>query len=180
MSFTDEQTKRIGYLQDLANKYGDFRVAYLKKKENGEIIHSKWRNVMECWESEEGLYFLSIANNREPLTCEIFLDIDEEIPGKTREETFNTCCDYLEQKREIYIGYKSGSKGYHIHLYDKSLAILNKTERELIRENWFKKFFRLEADKLKYSDHAMLAIENCPHWKTGIKKERLRGNWEIV
>ncbi|HPE15043.1 MAG TPA: hypothetical protein PLT65_04335 [Bacilli bacterium] len=179
MGFTLEQTRRIGYLQDLANKYGDFRVAFLKKKEDGEIIHSKWRSVIQCWETEEGLYFLSIANNREPLPIEAFIDIDIEILGKTREEVFNILCDLIEKSGEKYIGYKSGSKGYHIHFYNKSWATLSKHQRELIREKLFLQYFNIEADKLKYSDHAMLAIENIPHWKTGNKKERIRGNWEL-
>lgn len=179
MNITSEQQKRIGYLQDIVNKYGDIRVAFLKRKENGEIIHSKWRSVMECWESEEGLYFLSIANNREPLCNEIFIDIDEEIEGETREQTFNRICDFIEKDELKYIGYKSGSKGYHIHIYYTNLGRMNKTEREMIRESFLKLVYK-QGDKLKYSDHAMLALENCPHWKTGINKERVRGNWQIL
>ncbi len=175
-----EELKRIGYLQRLCNKYGNFRVAYLFKKQDGEIIHTKWRNILECWESEDGLRFLSKANNREPLPNEIFIDLDTEQENETRQETFNAICDFLEEKKEKYIGYKSGSKGYHIHIYDNSIALMNKYEREKVKESIIKDSQMKNADILKYSDNAMLAIENVPHWKTGNKKERVRGNWEIL
>jgi hypothetical protein len=180
MNFSLEQQKRIGYLQKLANKYGDFRVTYLKKREDGEIERRKWRTVKECWETEEGLYFLSIVNNREPLPIELFIDLDVEVEGETREETFNQICDFLEENNDKYVGYKSGSKGYHIHLYSYELAILNKYQREKLKEKFLKKLLEKESDQLKYSDHTMLALEDVPHWKTGNKKVRVRGNWELL
>lgn len=180
MNISVDGLRRIGYLQRLCNKYGNFRVAYLKKQDDGEIIHSKWRSVLECWESEEGLWFLSKANNREPLPNEIFIDLDTEVEGQTREEVFNDVCNFLELKREKYIGYKSGSKGYHIHIYDNGFALMNKYQREQIREVILNSNEMKNADKIKYSDNAMLAIENVPHWKTGKLKERVRGNWEIL
>ena len=179
MKYTTEQKERIGYLQRLCNKYGNFRVAYLKLKDDRDVIHSKWKNVLECWESEDGIKFLSIANNREPLPNEIFIDLDQETNKETREQTFNLICDFLEKDKINYIGYKSGSKGYHIHVYYNKLALMNKQEREFVRTHFLKKIIEM-SDSIKYSDNAMLAIENVPHWKTGNKKIRVRGNWLIL
>lgn len=160
------------YLQNLCNKYGDFKVARAWRNEEGEMLWSKHRSVMEVWETEWGINWLATVNNRQILPCEVVLDFDN---NPTLNE-INKICDELEKRQEKYEAYFTGSKGYHIHIMDNTLLELPKHKRELIKELFIKS---LGADLMKKND-VMIALENAPHWKTGRKKTLIRRwpEWE--
>lgn len=163
-----------GRLQKLCNKYGDFKVAKSWKKPDGEVIWSKHRSVLECWETEWGIQWLGQVSHRQILPCEIVIDLDD----NPTEEQLNWICDKLDILGENYIAYFTGSKGYHIHIKDKHLALLSKYQREQIRLKLLHNLTN-KAD-LHKKDEVMIALEEVPHWKTGKLKTEVRrsSNWE--
>jgi len=168
MHLAEQNTNgRVGYLQYLCNKYGDFRVAIAQRDKQGNIIWSKHRSVLDCWQSEEGLAFLERVNNRTCTPCEIFLDLDQNIS----ENTLNWICDTLEDYGFSYKAYFTGSKGFHIHVMIPELTNFPRFYREKIRAFLINK---LKCDGLKKSEGHMVAVENCPHWKTGNTKTLVR------
>lgn len=166
--FTTEQRRRIGYLQRLCNKYGDFKVATSYKKIDGETYWTRHTSVLQSWESEEALFFLANANHRQILPCEIVIDLDE----NPTPEKLNKICDSLEEKHAHYKAYFTGSRGYHIHIIEPKMNqnINDKRKKEAIRE-WIIKEFGGDLHK---KCEVMVALENTPHWKTGMKKSVVR------
>jgi len=156
------------WLQQLCNKFGDFKVAK-SWKENGKICWSKHRSVMKCWESERGLNFLDVVNHRQIMPAEIVIDIDE----KPTLKRFNGLCDFLDIMKIKYYGYDTGSKGYHIHIWDKKLTTSRFSKKEL-RQTILQDIIKIKVDMQLKSGNHMVAIENMPHWKTGNKKRLLR------
>lgn len=165
-------TKQIGRLQYLCNKYGSFKVARAFIKKDGEMIWTKHREVLECWESEKGIEWLGLVNNRQILPTEIVLDFD----NQPTIEQMNWVCDKLNILNIKYLAYFTGSKGYHIHIKDKQLATMTKQEKEYVRS---KLIDSLGADMHKKSE-VMIALEDAPHWKTGKLKTKIRRSerWE--
>lgn len=163
-------TKQIGRLQTLCNKYGSFKVARAFLKKDGEMIWSKHREVLECWESEKGIEWLGLVNNRQILPCEIVFDLDY---NPTLEQV-NHICDKLDALDENYIAYFTGSKGYHIHIKDRMLALMDKHNKEKYRLKLMKACSNIGADLHKKSENVMIALEDAPHWKTGKLKTEIR------
>ena len=165
-------TKQIGRLQTLCNKYGSFKVARAFLKKDGEMVWSKHREVLECWESEKGIEWLGLVNNRQILPCEIVLDLD----NNPTIQLLNNICDKLDALEENYIAYFTGSKGYHIHMKHKSFNLMSKTQKEQYRQKFLSAF---GADMHKKNE-VMIALEDAPHWKTGKLKTEIRrsAQWE--
>lgn len=161
------QENTAGYLQTLCNKYGDFKIARAWKDSKGEMHWSKHHSVMELWESEQGINFLQTANNRQILPVEMVIDLDDH----PTLERANYICDLLEKAQAHYEAYFTGSKGYHIHIWDHDLLALSQKQREKVRALLCA---ITGADMMKKSDKVMIALENAPHWKTGNKKQLLR------
>ena len=184
---------RVGYLQALCNKYGDIKVAKAWKDANtGELVWTKHRSVLSCWESEEGLKFLETVNNRTGIDCEIRIDLDPKkiskkdcmgtvmLVDQTKQELddwFNQVCDKLEElglKR--YAGFHSGSRSYHISVIEPELVARSAQNRKELKAYIIEK---VGGDLIKVSDNTMMTLENCPNNKTGRIKEFVRGdsNW---
>jgi len=167
---------KIAYLQELCNKYGDYKVAKGWKGEDGEIRWSKHRSVLECWQSDEGIAFLGQVNNRTGLKGEVRIDIDppKDEPAELTLKRFNAMCDHLESKNIYeYQGYFSGSRGYHIHF-----VVLNLFSHPQESEKYRRFFIELaDADKCKIVDSSMLTLEFAPNNKTGNPKIPIRGDF---
>jgi len=95
--------------------------------------------------------FLSKVNNRKILKNEIVLDIEEP-------ERFEEIFKQVKKDFEFYSAYKTGSKGNHIHLWFNEK--LTPEEKKFIIQKY-------GTDEQKASERCMIALENCPHWKTG-------------
>jgi len=166
------------WLQELCNRYGDFRVAIAYKKD-GDICWSKHKTVLECWHSEEGLKFLDKVTNRGAMPAEVRIDIDpleSETPVEIKAR-FDRVCDRIEARdsKGAYSGWFSGSKGYHIHmLFPKLIQI--PYQKNLYKEALID---ICKGEALKVSDHSMLTLEWAPNNKTGNPKIPIRGefNW---
>lgn len=151
-------------LQTMCNKYGDFMVARAwRDHATGEMRWTKWRSVLECWHSDEGIRFLETANNRTVLPCEIVIDIDDP-PQDQKSQIITT---WLNKIGQTYTIYHTGSKGYHIHMIIPELLNYTRTQREVYRKTFFND---IPVDTHKTSERSMIALEGAPHWKTGNKK----------
>lgn len=167
---------KIGYLQELCNKYGDFRVAKGWVGANGDIRWTKHFTVMECWQSDEGLKFLETVNNRGGLDAEVRIDIDSE--GRTPEAVkkhFDDACDKLESMDKSYLGFHSGSKGYHIHIFFDDLVLKDQVTIRAFKSNLVS---QLGGEMLKVNNSPMLTLEWAPNNKTGKPKLPIRGTAE--
>ena len=151
---------KVGYLQDLCNNYGDFKVAKSFVNKNDEVVWSKHRSVLECWSSDYGLRFLETANHRQILIIEIILDYDFKL----------TLLSKLIIKKELlkrgydYVSFHTGSKGIHVHIFDKSLGTMSRYKREQVREGVITV---CGAELMKKSDKCMISMPYTPHWKSG-------------
>ena len=168
--------EKVGCLQFARNKYGPFKIAekfptplvYNKS----EFDWSKHVDVLTAWEKEEW-WRLERANNRQIFPCEIVLDMDP-TSNQTKSQVRNRAkriYHRLHKLRYTFTCYFSGSRGYHFHLFFPELASYTLYRRKQLREQIIKKF---KCDLQKSSDNTMIALEHCPHWKTGNKKVEVK------
>jgi hypothetical protein len=117
-----------------------------------EGAKSKWVKYLQAQSDEK---FLEKANNRTILSCEVVIDIEEK-------EKFSEISEKIKQDFKFYSIYETGSRGFHIHLFfDDELT--SEEKRGIIE--------KYGGDIQKASNRCMIALENCPHYKTGkIKK----------
>lgn len=152
------------YLLRLCNKYGDFKVAHGDQRDKDKPKWTKHQNVLQLWESEKGMDFLTKVNCRQILPCEIVLDMDNDFSDNKLKEI----CDGIEKYGFPYKAYFTGSKGFHIHIFDDDLAKYSEQSRQKIRHFLISKF---GCDTMKASEKTMIALEDVPHFNTGnIKK----------
>jgi len=133
---------------DFDKQRGNLELAYLQQ----EGPKSKWVKYLDAQADEK---FLEVANNRTILPNEIVIDIEEP-------EQFQGILDRIKSNFEFFSAYSTGSRGYHIHIFfDEPIDKENKKE---IIEIY-------SGDKQKATERTMIALENCPHWKTGKNKD---------
>jgi len=161
--------EKVQWLQDVCNKYTDFKIAYNYKRFDGSIGWSKHKTVMDCWEND--LKFLFKATHRQILPYEIILDLDDIDSIKK----VDRICDYLEHCGESFYCFSTGGKGYHIHIIEKKLLNFSQNYRRKIREVFFNKF-DIEFDNVKVNDTLLISLEWQPHRKTGILKNLVRSS----
>jgi len=134
---------------------------------NGQIGFTKWKTYLDAVavidmidhsESFEDRKYYEGVNQRQILPNEIVLDI--EIP-----EELNPILDTIKiWGWEKYV-FKTGSKGYHIHiLFNRDMKVL---EKEAVVK-------KLGTDIQKCSEKNLIALEYQPHWRTGILKEEIK------
>jgi len=165
--------EKVSVIIEARNKYGAMKVAEKFKEPviyNGrEFEWSKHIDVLDVWESGEW-WRIKKANNRQILECEIILDVDpekDETPMQIKQRTKNII-DSLNESNIPHKAFFTGSKGYHIHIIVPRLPFYDPRIRKIIRERMIKFY---GCDIQKASDNTMIAMEHCPHWKTGNKKE---------
>lgn len=167
---------RALYLQEMCNLYGDFKVARAWMNAEGEILWTKHRSIMECWQTDEGIAWLNTVNNRGGYECEIRIDIDPptgEDPDVTRKR-FDSMCDRLESFNiKHYQGWFSGSRGYHIHF----IALEFATDPSIRQKVRTAIIHMASADQCKVVDSSMLTLEWAPNNKTGRPKVPIRGDF---
>jgi len=143
---------------DIGRQNFDFKVSGMKKKENGEIISSKWKKYSEiCFKLNlDEDYKLRFINQRQIFPNEVVIDLEE----KTRiKKVVSEIKKYCEQ---FYI-FETGSRGYHIHIFFK---------KELTEKQKLKIIRKFGGDEQLASPKHMINLEWAEHWKSGkIKKE---------
>jgi len=145
----------------------DFLLAGTFEK-NGKKGFTKWKKYSECvfpidfdgkctdWKKEK---FFEQINQRQVLPNELVLDIEE----KNKIAPIVKVLAKSKHIEEFHI-YDTGSRGYHIHLFFKEKV--EEDEKKFLI-NYF------EADIQKASEKTLIALEDCPHWKTGILKKEV-------
>ena len=163
------------YLQELCNKYGDFKVAKAYKVEDGSLRWTKHRSVMECWHSEDGLRFLDNINNRQGLTDEVRLDLDpdKDMCKEDIDKWFNEVCDFLDSINFKYTGWFTGSRSYHIHFFISGYSL----HKRSYDKHLYQLFRKFNAETTKLSIASMLTLEWSPNNKTGKLKSPVRGDF---
>lgn len=141
----------------------------------GEAKFSKWRTFLDvCVLDYDAQRFINRINNRSILRCEVVIDIDR----PTYEECtvwFQKVCEQLDLRQIGYLGYSTGSKGYHIHIFIPKLRTYPHTDKykEVVIN-------RFGGDAAKSNRKVMIALENTPHWKTGRTKTLVRQNGDGI
>ena len=156
------QTKK-GFLDEIyykKNNQRDFFVCGTYEKD-GEIRFTKWKKYLNCvaiidvlnWDNNwKDKAFFEQINQRQILPNEVVLDIED--PSQLKPIV-------QDLQGWDYHVFETGSRGYHIHIYfNRDMTIIEK-------ENVVKK---LGTDIQKCSEKNLIALENCPHWKTGRMK----------
>ena len=133
---------------------------------DGNKHFTKWKKYSECvflvdengnsedWKIQK---FFEQINQRQIFPNELVLDIED----KSQMKEVLDLLDKIKGLEDYHI-YDTGSRGFHIHL----LGIeLNDKEKKFL----CKKF---KVDEQKAYTKTLIAMECCPHWKTGrIKRE---------
>lgn len=158
-----EQTNKKMWLDHLYYNVGkqqyDFKLCGLKKNPDESITSTKWKKYsevcfpLEPWED----YKLKWINNRQILPNELVLDIEEK-------EGFDEIIKKVKTWGYPYRVFSTGSRGFHIHMF---------FDKELTKEEKLRIIETLKADKQKAHENSMIALEYCPHWKTGKMKEEI-------
>lgn len=167
-TFLESPKGKKHFLEHLANKYGDFKIAKMFRDKEGEVHSSKHKSVFECNFNNDKLLYE--ANNRQILESEIVIDIDPpkgETPEKTRRR-FESTCKFLNRKDIEYRAYSTGSRGYHIHIIYPDLLTINNYIRTQLRQQILGQF--KGYDLSKSSNNVMIALEFSTHFKTGKTK----------
>lgn len=158
--------KFLDWLYNLpGNNKRDFDLGGLFKDSNGKSQSSmKWIKYTQfCLEIQKNISLLKKVNCRQVLPIEIALDLDEQ----TAIDDIDNILKKLEEYGFYYRCYKTGSKGYHIHLFFKN-DVDKKTKEKFI--SYF------GGDLSKKSKRNLIALEDWPHWKTGIIKTLYKSN----
>ena len=118
----------------------------------------KWRKYLDAQADEK---FIEIVNNRTIFPFEVVIDLED--PSK-----YEIILKRIKKDFRFYSSYRTGSRGYHTHLF---------FDRELSQDEKLSIINMYEGDKQKASKRTMIALENCPHWKTGNLKELVEENF---
>jgi len=167
--------EKKGWLDKLFYKVGkqnfDFFVAgtYIDKK--GEKQFTKWKKYLDAvatidvldlskndWKD---LSFFKQINQRQILPHEIVLDIEEPENLKPIIEKIK---DFGWEGDDVVV-FKTGSRGYHIHLYLHRPMSIGEKEAVVLK---------MGTDIQKCSEKNLIALEYCPHWKTGKLKQEVK------
>ena len=152
----------LDFLYYKVNNQRDFFVAGTYEKDD-KIGFSKWKTYMSAvaiidvlnddndWKDEK--YFEAI-NQRQILPHEIVLDIEDP-------KQLNPVLDKLKEYAWDYSVWKTGSRGFHVHLLGK--RDMTTIEKEAIVS-------KLGTDIQKCSEKCLIALENEKHWKSGNPK----------
>ena len=117
-----------------------------------EGAKAKWVKYLTAQLDEK---FLEKANNRTILPCEVVIDLEEK-------EKFPETLEKIKRDFKFYSAYETGSRGYHIHLFFDG-KLTSEGKKGIVK--------KYGGDIQKASERTMIALENCPHYKTGkIKK----------
>jgi len=156
--------KHVVWLDELYYNIGKQQYDFELQQQKKEGFMSKRRKYSNVGFSKNP--WLIYANARTLLGNELVLDFDPPF------DHLETCVAQLKKKWDKVYVFFSGSKGYHIHIFDKRIERMSYEHREELREYWIKKF---GADWQKKSERTTIALEYAPHWKTGRLKEIKNG-----
>lgn len=135
----------------------DLELCGLWKKED-ERVSTKWKKFSEVvMELKENQPVPEKYNQRQVLYNEVVLDLEDK-------SLFEGIISSLDEADLFYVAWDSGSRGCHINLFfDRHLQ---EEEKRVLIERFF-------CDDQKAHERTLIAMEGCPHWKTGKPKTLL-------
>jgi len=144
----------------VGKQYTNFSLTSTIKK-GEDIYFSKWKTYLEA---QENPYLLFKANQRTLLANEIVLECDGTI------EQYHNIIKSLKQANFRFYAYATKeNRCKHIHLFfGTDFLNLSKDQRERYSLMMIRKY---QCDPQVKGERHMVALEFCPHWKTGQKKE---------
>lgn len=177
------------YLHNLRNRFGNFQLQYLQRKQDGSINRTKrydllwfFNSTVDKKEYERRNWMFNRMNQRTLLDNEIILDIDHvnkkqaklKIKTLLNHKDFKTIFENrLDSKGTIinirFLEVFESNSGYHIHiLYDRGI---DDDYRRFILNNIKRATNNSTIDSQILSKH-MIALEFSEHWKNNniIKK----------
>lgn len=143
-------TKETKYFK----QFPETQITYINKVKNESW--PAWKKWNECDDKER-----QQANLRTIFPNEVILDIEEE-------PQLQPILNQLDEKAIKYLLCKTGSRGYHIHIFYYNLHEYSKDIRNAIRKKIIKQY---NTDETKASENTLIAITNRPHFKTMVNKE---------
>ncbi len=147
---------------EMGKQATDFRLASTYKDKNGDEKISKWHNYLDVQGNDK---LISEVNQRELLKNEIILDLD----NGNYEDYLSLISRLRKDGFKFYAYSTDEQRARHIHFfYDMKLALLEKKEREELREYLISRY---GCDSQLKIDSHLIPIENTAHWKTGKIKE---------
>lgn len=165
----------------LFTKLGDENVAFAYNYKEGEdMLFSKWIEYKTIMETPHGCIvprtrvtreeFVRLISHRTVLDIELMFDIDD---VKLRDYEFPTIKDkarwILDELRSAGCNptvYFTGNKSYHLSLIKTDFRIMHPFER-LDRKRKILEAYGCDTQK---AGRAMIAMENCLHYKSGKEK----------
>jgi hypothetical protein len=158
----DINSKKKAWLDYLFYKIGkqayNFKICAVEKDEQGNSIpKSKWLTYFEAVASLDinENWKLKKYNQRQILPNEVIIDLED------KKNLKDIILKLKESKLTFYI-FDTHSRGVHINIfYNKKLS--------KIRKEVLIKYF--QGDLSKSGDMTMIALEFCPHWKSGEIKD---------
>lgn len=196
----EKYTSTEAYLFHLYNDLGfeDLEVAYNYVSKLGDVLFSKWIRFdylmsLDNNEIVKGTFdtkekFLSKITHRSVLDIEIVYDFDE---GYDKDKSIEgikkyakDCITILNKSGITGECFFSGSKSIHYSVLVFELRNMSKRNRENFKRRALNPLYvadvykgRTEvlfsADLQKKANRTMIALEGVPHWKTGVRKERI-------
>ncbi len=109
-------------------------------------------------------------SHRTLFNFELVIDIDE--PQPNTELFIQHTHMELEKAKVEHAFFHSGSKGWHLHFFDKNMIKLTPREREEYRRKRIE-LITTNYDKMLLVDSHMIAVEFALHWKSGKPKQLL-------
>lgn len=146
----------------IGRQWTDFSLTYtIKKKDN--IYFNKWRTYLDAQADD---VFIKKCNQRTLLKNEVVLEYDGDWNGY-----LNVITALKQLNAELYAYSTEDKRAKHIHLFfGIDFAMLKRNEREAYRMALIDKY---NCDPALKSERHMIALENCPHWKTGKIKRKI-------
>jgi len=144
---------------DIGKQKNDFYLSGMTKDSDGNIRSTKWRKFSEAvFPLDAGdAWKLNRINQRQILPNEVVLDLEER-------GSIDWVVDTLKSWRVIFKVFDTGSRGFHVS------AFFN---RDLTPEEKIAVIRYFGADEQKAGKKTMIALEYCPHWKSGKIKEEV-------
>ena len=171
----------------IINELGHYNLEVSGKYPNGSWL--KWKKALSLTHltSKEWKNY----TERTIAPCEVVLDYDDFSCVKCGKETNTLKCSHcnfthtkikrksmirkkvkskiklLDEQNYKYKAYKTGGKGFHIHMIFPELLSLSDNQRKKLKIKIIKQF---DGELIKASNHVMIMQEGSKHRKTGNKK----------
>ncbi len=147
----------------LGNQWTNFKVAGLRKIDNNLTISTKHYDYLTkvALLNPYDSHLLGWINQRTILINELVIDSEELSNIDFIKDRIKRLGIPLNQTHFYF----TGSKGYHIHIFFNGIL-----EQEY-KQKMIKCF---KTDSMKAFDNTLIALENCPHWKSGKIKQEVK------